>query len=144
MSGNLVGVDKVARTLNLTPRRVQQLVQEGLPREAKGQYDLGKCTLWYIRYLQTRQAEGSIESGMSAKDRLVLAKAEREEYALAKERREMVTIEDYEAKMSEMITNARLNLLAIPSRIRAKHGDETAMDIETEIKRALRDLAGKR
>ena len=47
-----VKVDEVARALNLTPRRVQQLRSEGLPSVGRGQYELGPCMAWYIRYLQ--------------------------------------------------------------------------------------------
>jgi len=47
-----VDVTKVASALNLDPRRVQQLVQEGMPRMSRGQYDPVKYMVWYIRYLQ--------------------------------------------------------------------------------------------
>src|SRR5882724_3573536 len=47
-----VNVTKLANALNLSEQRVQQLVHEGMPREARGQYDAVKCMLWYIRYLQ--------------------------------------------------------------------------------------------
>ena len=33
-------------------RRVQQLVKEGMPRDARGQYNPIKCGAWYVRYLQ--------------------------------------------------------------------------------------------
>src|SRR6478736_6017796 len=48
----LVGSLQVAQAFNVTKRRVEQLVHEGMPREDRGKYDLGKCMLWYIRYLQ--------------------------------------------------------------------------------------------
>jgi hypothetical protein len=47
-----VDVHKVARFLNVTPRRVQQHVKEEMPRAARGQYDPIKCGQWYVRYLQ--------------------------------------------------------------------------------------------
>ena len=40
-----VNVTRVASALNLTEQRVQQLVHEGMPREARGQYDAVKCML---------------------------------------------------------------------------------------------------
>jgi phage terminase Nu1 subunit (DNA packaging protein) len=51
---SFVDVLKVAQALNLEVRRVQQLVKEGIPREARGQYDAVKCMLFYIRYLRDR------------------------------------------------------------------------------------------
>jgi hypothetical protein len=66
-----VTVSKVASALNLDVRRVQQLVQAGMPREARGQYDVVKCMLVYIRYLQNileRKAMPTLEvSSASAK-----------------------------------------------------------------------------
>jgi hypothetical protein len=47
-----VDVTKVVKFLNVTPRRVQQLVKEGMPRDARGQYNPIKCGAWYVRYLQ--------------------------------------------------------------------------------------------
>ncbi|HEY6184421.1 MAG TPA: hypothetical protein VIW67_19405, partial [Terriglobales bacterium] len=47
-----VSVSRVAQALNLSEQRVQQLVKEGMPREARGQYDPIKCMYFYIRYLQ--------------------------------------------------------------------------------------------
>ena len=48
----IVNAEKVAQALSLTEPRVHQLVNEGLPKEGRGQYDAVKCMLWYIRYLQ--------------------------------------------------------------------------------------------
>ena len=47
-----INVTRLAQFLNLTEQRVQQLVKEGMPRAARGQYDAIKCTSWYVRYLQ--------------------------------------------------------------------------------------------
>jgi len=38
-----VDVRKVAAFLNVTPRRIQQLVKDGMPRDTRGQYDPIKC-----------------------------------------------------------------------------------------------------
>lgn len=35
----LVGVGKLAKLMKLTPRRIQQLVDEGMPKEERGKYD---------------------------------------------------------------------------------------------------------
>jgi hypothetical protein len=43
--------DQVARALNISVRRLQQLVQEGMPRAERGQYEIGPCLTWYIRFL---------------------------------------------------------------------------------------------
>jgi phage terminase Nu1 subunit (DNA packaging protein) len=58
-------VDQVATALNITPRRVQQLVKEGMPQAARGQYDLGVCMHWFIRFLQQAVQRRSTSDGES-------------------------------------------------------------------------------
>ena len=41
-------VNAIAKALNITPRRVQQLKLEGLPSQGRGKYELGPCMFWYI------------------------------------------------------------------------------------------------
>ena len=47
-------VDVIARVLDLTPRRVQQLVDEGwIPKAKHGQYPLVPSVRGYLRYLKS-------------------------------------------------------------------------------------------
>jgi hypothetical protein len=39
-SSSIVNVEVVATALQVTPRRIQQFVHEGMPREGSGKYDL--------------------------------------------------------------------------------------------------------
>ena len=51
----LVGVRTIVGALDLrSTRRVQQLVKLGMPRRARGRYDLEQCTRWYITFLHGR------------------------------------------------------------------------------------------
>ncbi len=51
----LYKVSVIARFLNLTERRVQQLARDGIiPKAEKGKYDLVGCVQGYIAYLQAR------------------------------------------------------------------------------------------
>jgi phage terminase Nu1 subunit (DNA packaging protein) len=51
-------VDTIAKLLLLDPRRIQQLVKEGiLPKKSRGKYDLEKCVQGYVRY-QRELAKG--------------------------------------------------------------------------------------
>jgi phage terminase Nu1 subunit (DNA packaging protein) len=99
----LVDVERVAQVLNLEKRRVQQLVQEGMPRESRGQYDPVKCMLWYIRYLQAvverrsvRTPEGGFTGEREERVRLLRADADLREIELAKQRASLVSIADVE------------------------------------------------
>lgn len=66
----LVDAATLARVLDLrSARRVQQLVKDdGMPREARGQYDAQKCALWYIRYLHRTKGGASDERPLSEVD----------------------------------------------------------------------------
>ena len=114
----MVNIERVANALNLTPRRVQQLVKEGLPREKRGEYDPIKCLLWYVRYLQGQisrlspnvdLAGGEIDDERKARLRLLLADANLREIELARERGEFMTLVDVEKLMTDLIvmTKAR-------------------------------------
>jgi len=57
---DLAPVAMVAKAMNVTPRRVQQLGLEGvIPRAEKGKLPVLACLAGYIRYLQSRASEGS-------------------------------------------------------------------------------------
>ena len=141
-----IGADRVAQALNLTPRRVQQLVDEGMPRESKGQYDLGKCMYWYIRFLQDALQRRELPDDEKAERlRLTKAKADRAELDLSVARGQLIPIEVFEERLSAMIMAARQQLLALPARIapRLEGEDRSSIksDLESELKHALTGLA---
>ena len=48
----LVNAEQLAAIVDLQKRRIFQLVEEGMPKERRGRYDVDKCRAWYIRFLQ--------------------------------------------------------------------------------------------
>ena len=140
--GTPVSVTKLSELMNLTPRRVQQLTKEGLPKGRRGEYVLEDCLRWYIGSLQSKVASGQTDGygERSGRERLDLAKAEREELSLAKDRQETLTVTDFERAMADMITPARHELLALEAGLRPKIGPEHAALVGAEIKRSLRTL----
>jgi len=149
----IVSVGKVAKALNLTPQRVQQLANEGLPKEDRGRYDLGKCMLWYIRYLQTAlekkavpMANGGYSGEREERIRLLRAEAELKEMELAKQRGQLVAISDVESEWSNLVAATKGMILAIPPRVAPELvGESSRIVIEAKIKKeckeALRLLA---
>jgi len=72
-----VDINRLAKILNVTPRRIQQLVQEGMPKAGKGRYPLVACIHWFIKFWQDR-AEGRIAGwGINQKKGGVIAAKER-------------------------------------------------------------------
>src|SRR5580698_7192096 len=51
-----VNVNQLAKAMNVAPRTAQRFVTEGMPRVARGRYDLVQCVLWYIRSMQATLA----------------------------------------------------------------------------------------
>lgn len=141
--GTRTSVTGLSEAMNLTPRRVQQLVQEGMPKGKRGEYVLEDCLKWYIRYLQAKVVSGRPEGGeqLSGQDRLHNAKAEREEYALAADRKEMVHISEVERTWADLVTPARQELLALEPRLAPVIGADHAAIVGNEVRRCLRAIA---
>ena len=144
----IVGVTKIARALDLEVRRVQQLVHEGMPREARGQYDPIKCMAWYIRYLQRaieRKTmptfeEGSAGGERAARVRILRTQADMKELELAKQRSQLVAIPDVEAAIADLACTTEAHIMAIPPRLAPELVGETSrMMIQARIEKACKD-----
>lgn len=141
-----VPVGKVANILNLTPRRVQQLVKEGMPREATGQYDPVKCMLFYVRYLQQALEQQTIPTlegyagEREARLRILRTAADLKEIALSKQRSQLVAVPDVEAALAKLRRVATGHIMAIPSRLAPELVGETSrMMIQARIEKACKD-----
>ena len=91
MATNTQPIAVIARLLDLTERRVQQLAQDGvIPPAARtgperGRYDLVSAVRGYVRYLReqaTRSPSGSADFGVE-RARLVKAKADLAEMVIS-------------------------------------------------------------
>lgn len=90
----------IARLLNITERRLQQLAREGIvPKAAHGKYPLAGCVRGYIMYLQNAgvNAEGNIDpEKLDPFKRRAWYQGEHEKNKLAIERGELLTSIDVE------------------------------------------------
>jgi phage terminase Nu1 subunit (DNA packaging protein) len=142
-----VDVTKVASALNLDERRVQQLVKEGMPREARGQYDPVKCMLWYIRYLQQaleKKAVPTLDGGFvgerEERVRLLRADADLREMELAKERGLLVALPDIESKLTDLVLTTKARIMAMPPRLAPELVGETSrVMIQAKIEKACKE-----
>jgi phage terminase Nu1 subunit (DNA packaging protein) len=128
-----VNVAKVAQFLNVTPRRIQQLVKEGMPRGVRGQYDPIKCGAWYVRYLQSAIEKKTVPSGdggyitlKEERTRLLRAKAELKQIEVAKRRGLLVSIAELEREMTDLVLTTKARILAIPARVSGDLVGETS------------------
>ena len=143
-----VNVTRLASALNLTARRVQQLVQEeGMPREAGGKYDPVKCMLFYIRYLQNAlekkslpTADGGYAGEREERVRLLRSQADLSEIELAKERSQLVAIQDVEKAMTDLVLTTKARIMAIPPRLAPDLVGETSrMMVQAKLEKACKE-----
>jgi phage terminase Nu1 subunit (DNA packaging protein) len=105
--------------LNLTRRRIEQLVEEGMPRAGRGQYDLEACVKWYVASLQER-ANGALGpdgiAGRASWDyertRVMRADAELKEMEVAERRGELVSVARVGEMWDEAFGRLRARMLA--------------------------------
>jgi hypothetical protein len=139
----MAGIQRIADSFGLTPRRVQQLAKEpGFPKVARGDYDELACLRWYVKFLQEKLAAGTVRADgqVTGRERYDTAKAEIAELELAEKRKQVLTVAEYEQAMTALINPARHELLAIEARLRPIIGAEAASKCGSEIKRSLRAL----
>jgi phage terminase Nu1 subunit (DNA packaging protein) len=144
----IVGVKHLAEILNLTPSRIHQLVQEGLPKKLRGQYDQDQCTAFYIRYLQALVEKKAIvgEGGevltneREERLRLLRADADLREIELARERGQLVTIDDVEKEMSDLVLTTKARVLAVAPRLAPELlGETSRVMAQAKIEKALKE-----
>jgi len=147
-----VDVEAVAKAMNITPRRVQQLKKEGMPSVGRGQYELGPCMAWYIRFLQQalekRGPTASEDSADLINERVKLTREQREKVALENEIRRGQLADMAEVRMawSDHITRAKTKLLSMPSKlgpllINVSDTNIVQQRIKSEVYAALVELA---
>lgn len=149
MSTILYPLAVVAKVLNLSERRVQQLVKEGvLPKTIRGKYDLIVCVQSYIKYLQQR----AFGNGAAPQDthleraRLLKAQADKTELEVETMRGNLIPVEQVEVDWLTMVMSCRSRLLAIPTKIAfqiisLKEPEEVERFLKRNIYEALTELA---
>lgn len=134
-------ISTMAKVLNLTERRVQQLARDGIiPKPEKGKYDLIPCVIAYIKYLQERSVgkDAAPQDTHLQRARLLKAQAEKTELELATMRGNQVTVEQVEKDWMSMVTTVRSKLLAMPSKLAFQVITfDKPHEAETCIKRAV-------
>jgi phage terminase Nu1 subunit (DNA packaging protein) len=147
---------QLAKFLDLTPQRVRQLTAEGVlfrareidGKELRGRYDLLDNNVRYIRFLrQQNKLDDTGESEMRMlKRRRLAAEAEMAQLRWKQMRGNLHSAADVEFVMTQMITNFRQHVLAIPSRVArlcvGKKFREILTILMTEIHGVLRTLSG--
>lgn len=140
-----VSVVVIAKMLNLTERRIQQLTKQGIfDKSGRGKYNLLHVASKYIRYLQEKDSEERSDL-QTEKTRLTRHQANNEALKEAINRRELIPAPDIIEAWSEMVGAMRARLLALPGRLANRvMSFDTVRDAEDyareEVYSALQEL----
>jgi phage terminase Nu1 subunit (DNA packaging protein) len=141
-------IQLLATALNITPRRIQQLVKEGvLPKAERGVYEIVRCMQAYIRFLQAsmqkRQDEESRDETVHwtrERTRLAREQADSSQLKNAELRGELVRLQVVERLVGQAMAIFRTNTLALSSKLSPSLEGRTAAEIKTIIDREARRL----
>lgn len=111
----IITTKELANILDLTPRRVQQYVKDGiLSNEGRGKFNLKKSIHEYFNYKIGLQKENQNKKGgdyYKSLARKTELEAELKEIELAKRKNEIIEIEDVEELFTEIITIAKTKIM---------------------------------
>lgn len=106
-SGAVFAAPVIAKLLNITERRLQQLVKEGIvPKAGRNQYPLAGCIRGYVKYLQAGHVAGEVEvdpERLTPFMRRAHYQSELEKLKLETERRELIPRIEVEQEMAHVL-----------------------------------------
>jgi phage terminase Nu1 subunit (DNA packaging protein) len=143
LATNAQPIGVIARLLDLSERRIQQLSRDGvIPKAERGQYDLVAAVRGYVAYLRNlavRAQAGAPDFGVE-RARLIKAKADIAEMEASGRRGELLPAEDVEAAWTAVLARLRARLLVLPDRLAPLcHEETTIAGVRDQIRKAVRE-----
>lgn len=144
MSAATQPIGVIAKLLDLSERRVQQLSREGvIPKAERGQYDLIGSVRGYVRYLrdQAQKAQAGAPDYAAERARFIRARADLSEMEAEEKRRSLIAADQIEAAWIAVLALLRTRLLALPDRLAPQAFDQpTVGDTRNLIRAAIREV----
>jgi phage terminase Nu1 subunit (DNA packaging protein) len=144
MSSATQPIGVIARLLDLSVRRVQQLSREGvIPKAERGQYDLIGSVRGYVRYLrdQALKAQAGAPDYAAERARFIRARADLAEMEAEEKRRSLIAAEQIEAAWIAVLALLRTRLLALPDRLAPQVFEQSTVgDTRNLIRAAIREV----
>ncbi len=139
----------IAKLLDLSERRIQQLSREGvIPKATRGQYDLVGSVRGYVRYLrdQAVSAQAGAPDYTAERARYIRARADLAEMEAQQRRSTLISADDIEAAWIKVLALLRTRVLALPDRLAPQVHvltslAETRNLLGTNLREVLEDLA---
>jgi hypothetical protein len=127
----LLGVE-----LNLSERRIYQLLHEGLPRVSPGLYDVVACCRWYVRFLQRKILEranppetSATAAGAVIRHTILSVEAEMKSISLAEKREQLISVEKVQQDLHAIIREIRRRFAELPKKLAAEVVGETDLAV---------------
>jgi phage terminase Nu1 subunit (DNA packaging protein) len=143
LATNSQPIGVIARLLDLSERRVQQLSRDGvIPKAERGQYDLVAAVRGYVAYLRDLavKAQGGAPDFGVERARLIKAKADIAEMEAEGRRGELLPAEAVEAAWTAILARLRARLLVLPDRLAPLCVEEaTIAGVRDQIRKAVRE-----
>jgi len=125
-----VDVKTLSDLFGITPRRVQQLADEGeIPKAAHGEYLLWPSVQGYIRYLQNSNARKT-KSESTERLRLTRAQADKIELELAVSSGRLVDVGGFEGALEAAIVSAKTSLRQSARKIKESITEDHGVEID--------------
>jgi phage terminase Nu1 subunit (DNA packaging protein) len=144
MSAATQPIGVIARLLDLSERRVQQLSREGvIPKAERGQYDLVGSVRGYVRYLrdQALKAQAGAPDYATERARFIRARADLAEMEAEEKRRSLIAADQIEAAWIAVLALLRTRLLALPDRLALQAFEQSTVgDTRNLIRAAIREV----
>ena len=144
MSAATQPIGVIAKLLDLSERRVQQLSREGvIPKAERGQYDLIGSVRGYVRYLrdQAVKAQAGAPDYAAERARFIRARADLSEMEAEEKRRSLIAADQIEAAWIAVLALLRTRLLSLPDRLAPQAFDQpTVGDTRNLIRAAIREV----
>jgi phage terminase Nu1 subunit (DNA packaging protein) len=148
-SNSTVPLATIAKLLDLTERRVNQLAKDGvLPKAARGRYELVPVVRAYISYLRDRAVNSDVGPDDYAAQRTRLTKAKADMAEMEKEQmaNSLIPASDVGDAWETMVSNMRAKMLSIPTKVAtsvfvAEDVSETKRIIKEQINESLAELS---
>ena len=144
MSSATQPIGVIAKLLDLSDRRVQQLSREGvIPKAERGQYDLIGSVRGYVRYLrdQALKAQAGAPDYAAERARFIRARADLAEMEAEEKRGYLLAADQVETAWIAVLALVRTRLLALPDRLAPQAFEQSTVgDTRNLIRAAIREV----
>lgn len=144
MSSPTQPLSVIAKLLDLSERRVQQLSREGvIPKATRGQYELIGSVRGYVRYLrdQAVRAQAGAPDYAVERARFIRARADLAEMDAEEKRGSVIAAGEVEEAWIAVLTLLKTRLLALPDQLAPLVFDQpTVGDTRNLIRRSMREV----